>query len=251
MLSTAALLLSAVPSRSTFIIAVVTETDIVLRADSRVVTVEMTHPAEMCKIVSGPNNVFVAFSGFMRATKRNFVMADVVRHAISNGATIETGIAALNDVLVPKVAQIVNDLRINDRPYFHDHVDGKVVTEIVFVGFENSVSHLDVMDYRVRAKQVPISIEITRKDCPQTGCVGNNGAMLGHHEGVAGLLAADPNIWIKPGLANTVRTVIEAEAAAEPRIVGGPVAVLEITKDGGPNWISNGACAATAKLKGQ
>jgi hypothetical protein len=251
MLSTAALLFSVDPSRSTSIIAVVTSTDIVLGADSKAViaTAENAPFSDMCKIVSGPNNVFVAFSGLAREIKRRFIMADVVRHAMSNGANIETRIAALNDALVPKLAQIADDLRINNRPYFHDHVDGKIVTSVVLVGFENSVSHLDVIDYRIQSEHIPASIEIVKRDCPPTGCVGNNDALRGDHEAIDRILAANPNIWTQPGLVNTVRTLIAAEAAAQPQFVGGPIAILKVTKDGGPNWISYGACAAASNRR--
>lgn len=238
---------SAVSSSATTIIAVRTPDGVVLGADSKMTKGDGAESWTACKIGSA-NNVLWAISGIVdvNVPTMHFSMIDAAKASLSGTQeSIEDRIKRFEAVVVPPLTNLFRDLKRGDPSYFSRDIEGKVPTSILLAGMEDNTAFFHVRSFRVKSdtKSGVVGIEIAAMDCPSSGCLntGTTYLALGEHADADRQVADNPDLWTNPGIVAAVRSLIQTEIRRLPALVGPPIALVAIMKDG-VHWISRGAC---------
>ena len=77
--------------------------------------------------------------------------------------------------------------------------------------------------------------------CPSANCHPGHIFALGRPVDIFSVLKSDPTIIDRLGIAGAMTEIIQ-QVAARQDDVGPPISTLEITPDGGRDWIDKGKC---------
>lgn len=218
-------------ARSTTIVAVKTQKEIFIGADSKVTdTFGNAAANQACKIVQA-GSVFFAYAGFARDNQTGFSIPQIAAESLN--LKPELSVAAKTEILTLAVVEKLNVelplLKQNSFVTYREKIEGKTFLRILVAGFEKGKPVLLVRQFRLgQTADRSIGVIVSTDDCA-AGCKGKYVTrFLGETDAIDGLPEETKDFW-KQGLAAGVRKLIETEIAARDRYVGPPVDILQIT----------------------
>jgi hypothetical protein len=218
-------------ARATTIVAVKTDSEIVIGADSKVTdTFGNATGNQTCKIVQA-GNVFFAYAGFAFNRKTGFSVPQIAADAlkIKPNAAVSEKTALLTGVIASRLFTELQTLKKDDWDTYREKIEGKIFLRILVAGFENGKPALFVRQFRaVQVNPQIIGVSVLPDDCA-ADCEGDFVTrFLGETAAIDGLPEETPNFW-KNGLAAGVESLIETQIAAREEYVGAPIDILRVT----------------------
>lgn len=193
-----------------------------------------------CKI-NHANNVFWTAALLLEIVKWNFRVSDFVDGAIRKSGSVLDRIAAFEAAFVPKLEEILLDLKRLDGNYFSAHYENNFASQVMFASFDG-VAHLHLRQFLSKTNETgTISVSVLRGDCPGSDCAPIQYVSIGAHTFADAELRNNPNLLSHP--ASAVDHLIETEIANDPALVGPPISIVKITNMGS-DWHSTGECRA-------
>jgi hypothetical protein len=192
-----------------------------------------------CKI----HNSYEIVTAYARNTQiegTSFNIPDFAEKALGGSGTLKQRIAAFDVRVAEGLADALQQLKAADPVFFKERAEGRSVSDVVFLGFEDGQPKMFLRWFMVSVKNDRVAIETRAKDCPGNCTTGTAVDRLGHHETIDRELEANPTIWNR-GFAEAIEYLIRRESEGEPAEVGGPIAILEIDQTG-RHWIRYGSC---------
>ena len=224
-------------AKATTIVAVKTDTEIVIGADSKVTdTFGNASIKQVCKIVQA-GNVFFAYAGFARDSKTGFSIPQIASAALNQkpGLSIGEKTKILTRLVTEKLNAEIPLLKKNDFVTYREKIEGKIFLRILVAGFEKDKPVLLLRQFRLgQTDEKKVSVIVSEDDC-DAKCKGTTTRFLGETAAIDGLPEETPDFW-NDGLAAGVRKLIETQIAAREEYVGAPIDILRITAKGAA-WI--------------
>ncbi len=218
-------------TRATTIVAVKTQNEIVIGADSKVTdTFGNASANQACKIVQA-GNVFFAYAGFARDTRTNFsipqIAADALNFKPELSVTEKTKILA--DTVAAKLNIELPLLKKSEWVTYREKIEGKIFLKIIVAGFEKNKPVILVRKFRLgRVEGQTPGVIVSADDCDAKCKDKYITRFLGETAAIDGLPEETPGFW-KNGLAAGVKSLIEISIAARDEYVGAPIDILRIT----------------------
>jgi hypothetical protein len=218
-------------ARATTIVAVKTDSEIVIGADSKVTdTFGNTTGKQACKIVQS-GSAFFAYAGFAFNRKTNFSVPQIAADAlkIKPNATLTEKTALLTGVVASRLFTELQILKRDDWDTYREKIEGKIFLRILVAGFENGKPALFVRQFRaVQVSPQIIGVSVLPDDCG-ADCRGEFVTrFLGETAAIDGLPEETPDFW-KSGLAAGVKSLLKTQIAAREEYVGAPIDILRVT----------------------
>jgi hypothetical protein len=240
LVSVAVVLLSSQATANTSIIVVRTENFTVIAADSKLTTSDGTVAGTACKIHVANDVVWVE-AGLKSENGGPLDVWRTIAEAVESKKSPEDLIDDLRDPLKIELSMFLRRFRI-DRPdqyYKIVLMDGYNPIEIAVM--QGNI--MDTMFFVIPDRNDPNNIAVVAKYCPGPDCPDGNVTLeLGEHRAIDEELKTHPDIWAEKGALPTLEYLIGLQSEATPMIVGPPVAVLQINKDGSIHWLEKGSC---------
>jgi hypothetical protein len=230
---------------NTAIIAFGTPEFVIIGADSKMTTLDGRITRTGCKIGVSKNIVW-ASALFTEVISHNSVKVDVNRIAyesIQSGLPLKDVVADFESRIQPAIIPVIAGIAKADPHFFNQKIRGYAVVEIVFVGIYDNEVHTFARDFQVEANSnvTQIILGLHRFDCPSSDCPTGGLIRFGTHNAIDGELARNPDIWNTLGIVPAIEKLIEIQMATTPNIVGGPIAIVKVSRSGA-DWLKTGAC---------
>ncbi|MEH2513139.1 hypothetical protein V1291_004493 [Nitrobacteraceae bacterium AZCC 1564] len=229
------------PAGATTLVAAWTPTTTVIGADSFTHTLDDEKQWSKCKIRrAGP--VLWTATGILGNPEFNFSLDRLVDEAMSRPERLDARIKAFEAALVVPLSEVVENIRVENPSWYVRRAKGLAVTRVIFSANEDGVNRFWTREFVAKSAPVGrwVNISVKRTDCPGPACQHRRVFLLGQYD-YARKIADDAATWEQNGTAEAVRRAIEAEIENNPRHVGPPIAIAEMTKDG-VKWIEKGLC---------
>jgi hypothetical protein len=228
----------------TAIIAVMTPDSIVIGADSKATTPDLSETVNQCKIENA-NGVLWARARYATDSGHGFSADAIARDTMTKSRTVKERVALFEQTVIPHLVEIMEERKRTARQWFDSQAEGKTVLEIVFATFEAQKPHLYFRYFKAYSIDGQrVRIEPKRHDCPGNCRTDTTIIEMGHHETVD-KLKDNPQTW-SAGVDEGVRTLIQSEIDACPRSVGPPITIVKLDVHG-LAWISRGMCATDSQ----
>jgi hypothetical protein len=224
----------------TTVVAIRTNTEIILAADSRIVAVGDTpqNVGTTCKIVR-VGDIYFASAGLLRDTRNTFNVRDAVVEASGGGGGPSDVVLRFEQVIRGPLIRTIQQIKDEHPAYFRSELDNKNALEIAFGAFEHGTPKLFVRSFLV--SQNGHSVDVARVDCPGV-CSGDIGSVfLGRHSIIDKFMDANPHFF-RIGWEQSIERLIGLEASARPNDVSLPANVLRIHANGSQWLTRNEVC---------
>lgn len=231
------------PVRGTSIVAIWTPGEVVVGADSKQITFDVRTKTQtiqsVCKIIR-LNNLFYAYSGGVTEhSQTGFNIQRIAEEAFRPNLNILAKAQRFESMVEDPLIRALEVVRKDDPAYFEkERLKGEVV-QMLIVGLENGKPVLSVRGFKiVSLPSASVQLQTSRRDCPSVECSGEGTYILmGHHEAIDRMLRARPfnTIW-SHGLISAVSFLVSIEIFEKSDVVGSPIDILRIDKDGA-RWI--------------
>lgn len=234
---------------ATTIVAVKTQNEIVIGADSKVTdTYGNAFSNQACKIIQA-GNLFFAYEGLARDKQTGFDIAQIAARALQlkPNAPISEKVSILTGFVASQLFDELPRLKQHDPGTYREKVEGgQTFLKILIAGFEGNTPLLFVRQFRaVPINRQTIGVSIVPDDCLKDCAQGIVVKSLGETAAIDGLPEETPGFW-EGGIVEGVRRLIETEIAARSEYVGPPIDILRIDKTGA-HWIQKKAsCVNTS-----
>ncbi|MCU1264577.1 MAG: hypothetical protein JWM21_895 [Acidobacteria bacterium] len=242
MFLTAAILYGAGGSQATAttIVAVRNSQEVVLAADSKDRQLDETTSVS-CKIFSC-GNYFIAIAGVreLRVGKLEFNAPMLVGQACQTPGNATEIMTRLTDSLIQPFTHVMSEwASINPTRYRQSVEKKEAYLNILLVGFEQEtplIVERDVIAPAVISSGVVIH-SLTQND--KLPAAGVSYVFIGRHEGIDEFVRSRRAFW-GLGLIEGAKFLVSYEIADIPDLVGPPIDVVSITKEG-PKWVQRKA----------
>jgi hypothetical protein len=227
---------------ATSIVILKLKDQIIIGADSRRVQGDRKTPVAqlICKIRQGSGFYFVT-AGLAGDGSTGFNVADAISNARFSTETFAEKVEKVEGLLSKSLIPILEAHR-KDSPqsFTARYGKGAPVVQAAFVALVENQPTLMMREFVPSAQAgVPIEIVIFRYACPGNCKTNEEVVQLGRHEASRNVMTEQPILWrIDP--VSVARQMVEAEIAAVPGEVGGPIDILRLTSKG-PEWIQQKA----------
>jgi hypothetical protein len=221
----------------TTIVAIRTPSEVIVGADSKMVAIgdNLSDAGQTCKIIQ-VDNLFFAHARLFRDTLGTFSVSETVFQARRKGGTILETANNFEELIVPSLIKILEQIKHEHPVYFHQHYENGSAVDIIFFGMEKDVPVL-YLRYFVASSSAngSISIEVKQLNCPGDCPTGITYAFLGEQSALNKFLDENPH-YSKNGWIPTINKLIEIEAKDKPDFVSLPVDILHLDKNSA-EWI--------------
>jgi hypothetical protein len=231
------------PVHGTSIVAVWTQSEVVIGADSKQITLDVGTTTKttqsVCKITR-LGNLFYAYSGGVtESTKTGFNIQRISEEAFRSNLIILAKAQRFESLLEAPLIHTLEVMRKDNPAYFEkERLKGEIV-QMLLVGLENGKLVLSVRGFKiVSLPAAPVQLQTSRRDCPSSECSSEGTYILmGQHEAIDRELGVplDNTIWSR-GLVSAVNRLVSIEISEKSDVVGPPIDILRINKDGA-QWI--------------
>ena len=223
---------------ATTLLAHLTETQVFVAADSKVIWINEGE-ARGCKILVARNHIF-ASTGLLNAL--GFNVFEVARKAINSEADHSSIVSAYEKEMTALIPSILKQVRSLSVELFDRKFRGQIPFNGLFATAENGALKTSYIAFGIGDKG---EISVIRQDCP--GSCGDDITEpwfidLGFNDAVQAELARNPKIWKNLGIPGAMNKLITLQAAATPKDVGGPVSIVTMRSDGKVEWNQAGQC---------
>ena len=240
------LLLFHATAQASTILALTTARGVVVASDSLFVVIGRTGSATGCKVFV-QDDLYFATAGLFASRIAGFYAPDIMRKAARESAT-----GKLSDIMTRFNVETANAL-FQAKDAVEDWLKMNVnynVAETMLIRNEGGV-------IRVLFSQSNISNGLRRLTADggrnmsfdrQTRSIVAGGSememlAIGLRDHILRYQSQHPD-WITMDPIAAARMFVQMEIAAHPAIVGPPVSILQIQKDGSHTWIEKGACGS-------
>jgi hypothetical protein len=213
-------------------------TKIIVAADSKAVdgfTGKRLPP--QCKIAT-LNDITWAASGTISDSESGLRITPLIERAVQRGRGILEIAKYFTEIATP---QIGNYLGYNAQHHRKALGLASQPLEVAFLGFEFGQVVVAVDVFTTTNSDGSGDLHATRYVFTGDGCAKGCFQMMGFAKAANAYIERNP-AWVGH-MVSTARKLIGVEIADEPRYVGGPTDILEITA-GGRRWISAQTCRA-------
>ncbi|TWC00214.1 hypothetical protein FBZ93_1056 [Bradyrhizobium macuxiense] len=222
---------------ATTLIVLRTDSQIVVAADSKVVSIQ-GYEAMRCKILTTPNHFFAAAGIFRQLDE--FDSLQIAKRLLSTSASHTEIVTAYKDHMLRVIPAVVKRIKSRVPQYFEAKMRGQEAFQAVFGSSENGVLKVSVIGF------VPgdgDSISIREEDCPGH-CQAKQVwfATLGEHALIDDEIRSRHLIWKSLGIVGAINKLITLETEGLPASVGGPISIGFLRPDGQAGWYQRGNC---------
>jgi hypothetical protein len=194
-----------------------------------------------CKIHES-NHVFSAYARVIGISGTKFDLVTIGRDEMAKKGTIRVRVNRFANVTRVQLEKEMTNFRDKNPAIFAaQNIPETVISNAVFVGFENGRPKLFLRWFVLHIVHDKIVAEIKSRDCPGDCESGTAQVAMGFTDIIDHEIQIHPDIWEQRGFPEGIKYLIQAEAGAHPDDVGGPIAVLMIDS-AGPRWIDYGSC---------
>jgi hypothetical protein len=245
--------LASPPGRCTTVLLYRDSTRIVVGADS--LSGELSSGASktssLCKIRK-TGNVYVSMAGYISATSNGFDAYRLASSAIAHSTGVAESAKQFARLSIrPFQESVSHERRYHPDLYKSETKRGADALVIFFMSFENSVPTFASVTFTITEDSTEkVSVATHLDFCPGHGCPGATtgpGNLVFLTLGVVGAIdrfvgdhAAFPTDLHNDPV-STIRRLIEIEIRESPDLVGLPIDILTISKDGA-TWSQRGMC---------
>lgn len=234
-------------ARATTVVALATPRGIILAGDSRIITIDGKRSDSICKIRS-EGDLYFTTAGLFASRLAGFNAWDIMRNIARTSDTgrlsdimtrfnVETASALFQERGAVEQALKVN-VNFNLAETMVLRSEGGVV-RVLFsqTDISNGLRHLTPEGAR--------NLSFNRQTQSMIGGTGQQLEMLaiGMRDHILHYQSLHPD-WTNMDAVSVARMFVQLEIAAHPELVGPPVAILEIKRDGSSNWIDRGVCGS-------
>jgi hypothetical protein len=214
---------------------------VVVAADSKVSTPDGVNVGLTCKIHVSDNLVWVE-AGFIEEPGGKFNIADIIRDAVHSDKSFEENVPDIKNAVLEKLSNFLPGYKERSPVVYNKAVpfDNFPAVQLLLVR-GTSVARLDFI---IEHKETPGRISIIEHDCVSGNCP--EGEAFSYRMGTTEALDAEwhdhPSIISEMGVADAFVHLIKVQSDKTRSVVGGPVSVLRIQKDGQIEWLRPGYC---------
>jgi hypothetical protein len=206
----------------TTIVAVKTDKEIVVGADSKVSWIKETFRETDCKIHQ-VGNVFFALAGIAGDAGTGFSVARIATQAIKNNQTIQDAVVEFVAMIQDPIYSYVKSMKFQMPDWYNGNYGNGSFMDIVFFGFENGepeMYYLNCWPDNLDAKGFK---------------PGFSFIFLGCWKSLSELVETQPDYW-DMGIIKATCNLIQLAINDYPQHVGPPINIVRITADGA-EWI--------------
>jgi hypothetical protein len=200
-------------------------------ADSKILITRGRIESTDCKIKQ-VGNVFFAIAGHRREELSDFDAIYIATEACNTANNIQDRIIKFETMMKPALYNLLWVSRKKAPSYYESSLRDKMIVQVAFFGFERGSPYLYVRSYKDQSTSSQVGLQVERKEC-----LGRCDmlAILGKSRAAEKYLIQTPSLSKKP-LIDLVKSLVELEIEDEPEIVGPPIDLLQLSKNG-ENWI--------------
>jgi hypothetical protein len=227
-ISAFALLLLSLASgaNATTILVVSTPTSTYFGADSQLSAVDGSHKYRpFCKLHITDDYVWTS-AGPLLESQGPFNLLILANRALRNGITFGQAVTELNEQIGREYPDFRNQLLQSGYSPPNTNID-------VAVASRREAGRVSVTSFRGAAP--------SRITCPEECPQPRSYFVLGFGDAVNSILNRRPAIWDEMKIPEVIRYLIAAQEKETPQLVSGPIAILEVKKNG-LHWFSRGSC---------
>jgi hypothetical protein len=222
---------------ATAVVALRTDSEIVVAADSKAVTIE-GFEGKRCKTLIAPHHIFAA-AGIIGQVG-TFNSFDTAKRLLSTSASHAEIVASYSNEMLRVIPEVVEKIKNQAPRYFETKVRGQQVFQALFGTLENGVLKVSVVGFTPADDG---SVSARQEDCPgQCDATQPWLATLGEHT-LIDTEARNSHLWKDLEIFGAVSKLVDLEIEARPASVGGPVSIAFLQKDGHVGWHQSGSCA--------
>lgn len=234
-----ALFIVALPLRApgTSIVARVTNSEIVVAADSKITRSSFMMPSEtFCKIRKVGNH-YVAVAGLVSDSGNGYALVDSIRASWNPAKTFWDNTRAVERDLGLTLHFELERLRRADPKTFDLQRRDQDAVQLLFFGFEERNPVVKFVRFvPVKNKVTPFWVSSDQSTCPGSGCpMGTGTFVLGLRSAIDSYLADHPKHW-QGDTAARAAYLVQLEFDATEGVVGPPIDILRVDIKGG-HWI--------------
>lgn len=228
----ATMALAAASAEATSIVAIKTGDDIFIGTDSKVL-IEKDVAISQCKI-SRMNNVYLVFSGIPSFPSSKFNAYEIAEKSFAGKGTIEERLTAFDKAVNGKLREAFEKLRTSDPKLFSrwytEDVINRIAMQVLVAGAEKKGTVLAMIEYRIMSqKDEPVKLQSIKQNIvTKPGSDQPKILFLGMQDAIHALMK-QKDFFSDFDEVRNIKEWIEAEARAEPTMVGGPVDILKIS----------------------
>lgn len=228
----AALLLMAATAQATSIVAIKTGDDIFIGTDSKVL-IEKDVPVSQCKI-SRMNDVYLVFSGIPSFPLSGFNAYELAEKSFKEPGTIGARLDIFDKAVQGKLQAAFEKLRNTDDKLFSrwytEDVQNRIAMQVLVAGPEKKGTVLAMLEYRiVSEKNEPVKLKTIKQNIvTKPGTDQPKILFLGMSDAINAIMKKK-DFFSDFDEVRNINEWILAEAAAEPKLVSGPVDIIKIS----------------------
>jgi hypothetical protein len=224
------------PAMATSIVAVRVNDRLIVGADSKETRADNLPVTErFCKIGRASGFYFVT-AGFVRVLNSEFDAHTIITNASRIAGKIEGKITAVEQAVTgPLIRALTRHRQRYPLDYRQRFKTGSAL-QIIFFGVEAGSTFMITSEFISTPPDLEhIQLKINRSKCPGECPDGDDIFAGGENDAFEKFLNDKPNYW-KINPIEAVRTLIELEIKNSPNLVGPPVDILYVDKNGA-QWI--------------
>lgn len=239
--SAALLTLAAAAADATSIVAIKTGDDIYIGTDSKVL-IEKDVAISQCKITR-TNNVYMVFSGIPALPASSFNAYEIAENSFSGEGDISARLDSFDKAVQGQLQAAFEKLRTTNEKLFSrwytDDVQNRIAMQALVAGAEKKGTVLAMLEYRIMSgKNEPVKLKAIKQNIQTKPGSGQPKILfLGMQDAIHALMKKK-DFFSDFDEVRNINEWIQAEAAAEPALVGTPVDILKISPEK-TQWIQH------------
>lgn len=251
------LLCSPIQVGAQTVIAVARNTDeVALAADSKGVDIRSSAPLLLCKI-RPVGEFWVAVSGHFNSKAGNAPRIDVwasLDQAVKSGGTHHDKVEKFVSIYRPQLEQLMREMSTWDRATYEKT---NIITSVIFVAVDKGVPVFFERDFSKDTSKNSSHdpVNIIRED--MADALVDNQIQLNCRGACSNCNSCDAMEFIEKNAArgfalkpvDLAHFMVAYGALTSPKVVGPPIEVLRITKDGVVKWVQRETCKNTPDTK--
>jgi hypothetical protein len=220
-------------THGTSVAALRTNQGVFVAADSKTVqTHNRRQPLLECKI-HREGDVFFAIAGHKRELTTGWDATPLARTACRHQGSVASKVIRFEAIVEQPLRSMLADVLRLEPEYCQKYIVDRLVLQLAFFGLEDASPYLYVRSYKVTSSLAGLDVTLENR----TDAVGpdNKIALLGEYDAIDQFIASNPRYYELPP-ALLVERLVQVEIDAVPHLVGPPIDVVQVTRDG-VQWI--------------
>jgi hypothetical protein len=216
-------------SYGTAIVALQTAIDIIVGADGKVNYAVATGRVETtCKIFQ-VGRVFVASAGIIESAEYDYHAREMATGAIEQGGSIVEMMDRYEDSVGSPLLEAAADFHDKDPSLYQRMTGDGEALSTAFFGIENDAPTLIYSRFEITFS--PDAMAVERRSLKERGYL-----LWGHPRPMKECIDRHRDYFTKVGEVNAVRNLIQLAIDDRPKMVGNPIAIIRVNKEGA-KWV--------------